>query len=351
MITGTANVDGRTVFVFPGQGAQWAGMGRELLDSSPVFAARLHECSAALTPYVDWDLIEVISSGGALDDVDVVQPVSWAIMVSLAALWRSLGVEPDAVIGHSQGEIAAAAAAGWLSLEDAAKIVALRSQLIDQELAGHGGMMSIALPAHDIDLSSYQGRLWIAAINGPTATVVAGDTNALKELQTQYGDTTRTRIIPVDYASHTGHVDKIATQLNRTLADITPRTGDIPWLSTVTGQWITNTNADYWFRNLRHTVHFADAVTTLLNQGHRTFIEVSTHPVLNPAIQETIETNTELHTVTVSTLRRNEGSLQQILTGLAELHVRGIHINWTQVLPTAQRVPLPTYAFQHQRYW
>ncbi|QUF05214.1 SDR family NAD(P)-dependent oxidoreductase [Actinosynnema pretiosum subsp. pretiosum] len=353
VVTGTADVDGRTAFVFPGQGAQWAGMGRELLDASPVFAERLRECAAALRPYTDWDLVEVITSGGALEDVDVVQPTSWAIMVSLAALWRSLGVHPDAVIGHSQGEIAAATVAGWLSLQDGAKIVALRSQLIDEHLTGLGGMMSVALPAEDIDLTGYQGRLWVAAHNGPTATVVAGDADALAELRDALEGEARTRVIPVDYASHTGHVDAIRDQLARMLADVTPRPGEIPWLSTVTGEWITpgDDDADYWFHNLRRTVHFADGITTLLDAGHRAFVEVSTHPVLTPAVQEAAEANPALRTVAVGTLRRADGGAERVVAGLAELLARGVAVDPAAVFPGARRVALPTFAFRHETFW
>ncbi|MFD8627644.1 beta-ketoacyl synthase N-terminal-like domain-containing protein, partial [Streptomyces hygroscopicus] len=155
LITGQAGVDGKTVFVFPGQGSQWTGMGAQLLATSPVFAARMHECAQALARFTDWDLIDVITGApGApgLDRVDVVQPATFAVMVSLAALWQSHGIHPDAVIGHSQGEIAAACVAGVLTLHDAAKIVTLRSQTIAHHLAGHGAMMSLAAPADTIDL-------------------------------------------------------------------------------------------------------------------------------------------------------------------------------------------------------
>ncbi|WP_030192121.1 type I polyketide synthase, partial [Streptomyces violaceorubidus] len=139
---------GKTVFVFPGQGTQWAGMGADLLDTVPVFAESIARCEEALAPYVDWSLTDVLRSGTELDRVDVIQPVTWAVMVSLAATWQHLGVRPDAVVGHSQGEIAAAAVAGALSLEDAAKVVAVRAQIIGEHLAGRGAMASVPQPAH-----------------------------------------------------------------------------------------------------------------------------------------------------------------------------------------------------------
>ncbi|MCE4949069.1 acyltransferase domain-containing protein, partial [Streptomyces albulus] len=139
---------GRTVFVFPGQGSQWVGMGAQLLDESRVFAERVAECEVALGEFVEWSLVEVlrgVAGAPSLDRVDVVQPVSFAVMVGLAALWRAHGVVPDAVVGHSQGEIAAAVVSGGLSLRDGARVVALRSQAIGRALAGRGGMMSVAL--------------------------------------------------------------------------------------------------------------------------------------------------------------------------------------------------------------
>ncbi|MBI0301301.1 acyltransferase domain-containing protein, partial [Streptomyces sp. PRKS01-29] len=174
LITGHATAHGKTVFVFPGQGAQWAGMGAQLLDTSPVFAEHLHACAAALAPYVDWSLIDVITGAPhapTLDRVDVVQPATFAVVVSLAALWQSIGIHPDAVIGHSQGEIAAACVAGHLTLPTAAKIVTLRSQIIAHHLAGHGGMMSVLASREEVEeaLTPWQGKLWIAAHNSPNA--------------------------------------------------------------------------------------------------------------------------------------------------------------------------------------
>ncbi len=360
LTTGHATTHGKTVFVFPGQGAQWVGMGAQLLKTSPVFAARLKECAEALAPYTDWSLIDVITGvpdAPSLERVDVVQPATFAVVVSLAALWQSVGIHPDAVIGHSQGEIAAACVAGHLTLPTAAKIVALRSQTIAHHLAGHGGMMSLATPAHTINLTNWHGKLWIAAHNGPNATVIAGDTDALHELHTHYTDQgIRARIIPVDYASHTGHVDTIKNELHQTLADITASPGTIPWLSTVTGQWIEpNTlDSDYWYRNLRQTVQFEHTIRTLADNGYRTYIEVSPHPVLTTAIQETLETTNTPHTTTVTgTLRRDDDTPTRFLTHLAELSTRGTPMDWPTAYTGSQPspIPLPTYPFEHETFW
>jgi acyl transferase domain-containing protein/aryl carrier-like protein len=359
LVRGAVTGAGRTVFVFPGQGSQWQGMALELLDSSPVFAARLVECERALAPFTDWSLLDVLRGAeGApgFDRVDVVQPALWAVMVSLAALWRSVGVEPDAVIGHSQGEIAAAAVSGALSLDDAAKVVALRSRAI-VKLAGTGGMVSVALPADEVRdlITRWDGAVDIAAHNGPRSVVVAGEVTALEELVADCKDNgIRAKRIPVDYASHSAHVEGLRDELLDALSSLTPRAVEVPFLSTVTGQPLDGTELDgsYWFRNLRRTVQLEEATRTLLDQGHRVFIEASAHPVLTVALQETIDDTSYDSAVTVPSLHRDEGGLDDFLASAAQAHVSGAPLDWAAVAggPGAV-VDLPTYPFQRRRYW
>ncbi|MFJ9112622.1 SDR family NAD(P)-dependent oxidoreductase [Streptomyces sp. NPDC102283] len=349
------------VFVFPGQGTQWTGMARELLDSSPVFAESVRECAAALAGFVDWDLdgvLRQVPGEPTLERVDVVQPVSWAVMVSLAALWRSYGVEPSAVVGHSQGEIAAACVAGALPLRDGARVVALRSQAISKGLAGLGGMMTLALPPAEAEsrIARWQGGLEVAALNGPSVTVVAGDAQALEELRVECAaQGIRARRIAVDYASHTSHVEGIEDELAQLLADVRPAVAQVPFFSTVERDWLKErpVDAEYWYRNLRQTVHFQSAVETLAEQGHDMFIEVSAHPVLTVGIQEILERRTEQAAEAVSgSLRRDEGGLERFLTSVAGVWTRGVAVEWERAFSRADTPPveLPTYAFQHQSY-
>ncbi|MGW2113687.1 acyltransferase domain-containing protein, partial [Streptomyces sp. NPDC001948] len=344
-----ADAEVRPVFVFPGQGAQWVGMAVELLDTSTAFAARMTECAAALEPYVEWSLLDVVRGAeGApgFDRVDVVQPVLWAVMVSLAEVWRSYGVEPAAVIGHSQGEIAAAAVAGILTLSDAAKVVALRSQAIIA-LAGRGGMVSMAQPADWVreKITAWDGRISIAAVNGPSSVVVSGDPQALDELVTdcQAGEI-RARKVDVDYASHSAHVEEIEAELARLLAGIAPQTGGTPLYSSLTGGLLDGTEmgAGYWYNNLRETVEFEQATRTALTDGHTVFIEVSPHPVLSLGLQGTIG-DADTDAAVLGTLRRDEGGLDRFLASLTEAHVHGTIVDWTAVFAGtgATRVPLP----------
>ncbi|MFJ5034114.1 type I polyketide synthase [Streptomyces sp. NPDC088560] len=347
------------VFVFPGQGAQWVGMAVELLDSSPVFAARFAQCAVALDEFVEWSLVDVVrgvEGAPGFDRVDVVQPVLWAVMVSLAALWESFGVRPAAVVGHSQGEIAAAVVAGALSLSDGARVVALRSRAI-VALAGRGGMVSVALDAEGAGelAGRWAGRVSVAAVNGPTSTVVAGDADALDELVAYAEESgVRVRRIDVDYASHSAHVEAIEGELAGVLAPVVASVPGVPFFSTVTGEWVESaqTDAGYWYRNLRQTVRLKPAVDALIEEGHGAFLEMSPHPVLTVPVAETVEAAGS-DAVVVGSLRRGEGGLERFYLSLGEAWTRGVGVDWAPVFEglSPRRVELPTYAFQRSRYW
>ncbi|WP_236710524.1 type I polyketide synthase, partial [Streptomyces sp. 150FB] len=342
-VTGTAAPVGKTVFVFPGQGAQWVGMARELLDSSPVFAARMAECEQALSAFVDWRLTDVLGDAVALERTEIVQPALWAVMVSLAEVWRSLGVLPDAVLGHSQGEVAAAVVAGALSLEDGARVVALRGLAL-RTLAGRGGLTSVALSAEEIqDLLGPD--LSIAAVNGPSSVVVAGDPQALARLEAL---DIRTRRVPIEYASHSVQVEEIQDQVLHALREVSPADGTVPLYSTVDVDWVDGSalDAGYWYRNLRRPVRFEGAVRGLVAEGFDVFVEVSAHPVLTMAVEETAG-----QVVASGTLRRGDGGWDRMTRSAAELFVRGVEVDWTALFTGATRVDLPTYPFQRRSYW
>ncbi|MFB9903089.1 type I polyketide synthase [Allokutzneria oryzae] len=352
LVTGEVVSGTGPVFVFPGQGAQWVGMGRELLATSEVFCAGIQECEQALAPWVDWSLTDVLADGEALRRVDVVQPALFAVMVSLARLWRSRGVEPAAVVGHSQGEIAAACVAGALSLADAARLVALRSAAI-AELPESGGMLSVPLPVAELAelLAPHGDRVSVAALNGTGSTVLSGDSAALAALLAELTEAgVRAKSIPVSYASHSAQVEVLRERLLDSLAPISPRAGHIPFFSSVTGSTVDTTGLDagYWYRNLRQTVLFADATRALLDAGHRVFVEISPHPVLTAAIQRTAEDEGS-GGVALSSLRRDDGGVERFETAVADAYAHGVAVTWE--FPGGRRTALPTYSFQRERYW
>jgi acyl transferase domain-containing protein len=357
-LVGRGGVAGGKVFVFSDQGTPWTGMAIELLDSAPAFANQMRLCDAAFAEFVDWPLLEAVRGGvgpPSLDGVDVGQPVLFAVMVSLAAQWRALGVRPDAVLGHSQGEIAAAYVAGALSLRDAVKVVTLRSKAISA-IAGTGGMVSIPRPVERVHalIEPWGQSISVAAQNGPSSTLVTGNAAALDELMVvcERDEVPVTRI-PVDYALHSAHVEALRETLRDSLSGLQPRTGEIAFISAVTGAGLDTKilDGDYWFANLRQPVLFEQAVRWSYEHGYRTFVESGPHPGWTAGIRETLEGRGEDHSV-VGTLRHNEGDMRRFLLSAAEAHVHGKPPNWENMFDDTgvRRIELPTYAFQRKRY-
>ncbi|MGP4115512.1 acyltransferase domain-containing protein, partial [Streptomyces sp. 4N509B] len=237
--------------------------------------------------------------------------------------------------------------AGGLSLSDGARVVALRSQAIRAALAGRGGMVSVNEPVDAVEtrIGGWPGRLSVAAVNGPRATVVSGEPAALDELVAacEY-DGVRARRIPVDYASHSSQVEELRERILADLAVIEPVSGRVPFYSTVTGEVIDTTEltAEYWFDNLRQTVRFGQVTHALAAQGFGVFVEVSAHPVLAVGIEDA---------VAVGTLRRGEGGWERFVASLGEAWVHGVPVEWAKVLPTGRQVDIPTYPFQRERFW
>nr|WP_221889367.1 type I polyketide synthase [Streptomyces sp. WAC 01325] len=351
------------VFVFPGQGSQWWGMGRELYDSSRVFRATVDDCADALAPYVDWSPVDLLRGDGDDPDVlhraDVVQPALFSTMVALVALWRSLGVEPGAVVGHSQGEIAAAHVAGVFSLEEAARLVALRGRTM-LELGGLGGLMTVFAPVDQVEplLDAWPGRVGVAVLNGPSTVVVSGENAALDELREVCARMDlRTKDVKSDIAGHGPQTEAVKDQLLSVLGELNPRPARVPFYSTVTGGRLDTTalDAGYWYRNLRQTVRMEAATRALLAAGHRVFVESSPHPVLAGAIGETCEAAGAEDAVVLGSVRRQAGDARAFLLSAAAGWAAGLPVDWRPCFPSAARsepaVELPTYPFQRRRYW
>ncbi|MFE1167107.1 SDR family NAD(P)-dependent oxidoreductase [Nocardiopsis sp. NPDC058789] len=376
-VTGVARRSGRAarpVFVFPGQGGQWAGMGRDLMADSPVFAASVAECERALAPLVDWSLSAVLREEpgaptftGKGAAADVLQPAVWAFLVSLARMWRAAGVEPAAVVGHSQGEVAAACVAGILSIEDGARVVVARSRAL-AKVAGEGGIAVVGL-APDVVASLLDGRqdrLVLSGINGPTTCTVAGTAEAVDAfVAAREAEGTFVRRLPIDYASHSFAIDRVEEEVRSALAEITPRRGTVPFHSTVAPGPLwragdeppaspldgTSLDADYWYRNLRHGV-LLEPVVRRLAEASGAFVEVGPHPVLSVPMRETLESVGAGDRPLVHTLQRDQDPGDRFLAALAEAHCQGVEVDWGRVLGGGGgHVDLPTYPFQRRGYW
>ncbi|MBB4887342.1 acyltransferase domain-containing protein [Streptomyces netropsis] len=351
LVRGTASGSRRPVFVFPGQGSQWIGMAVELLDSSEVFRDSVHACAEALSEFVDWSLIDVLREApGAppLRRVDVLQPTLWATMVSLAEVWRSYGVEPAAVVGHCYGEIAAAQVAGGLDLRDAARLLARRSRAW-LRLVGKGTVISVGTSAQDITsrMTAWPDAVELAAVNGPRSVALSGPPDALDgivaELTAQ--GVYAKRIPGVETVGHCSQVDTLREHLLEVLRPVSPRSSVVPFHSTVDGEQrdTATLDTDYWYLNTRSQVRFHDAVRSLLVAGHRTFIEVSPHPLLGMSIEDTAAELGIGDVAVLGTLRRGQGDTHRVLVSVAEAYVRGVDVDWSPAFTgtTPRRIDLP----------
>ena len=362
----------KVAFIFPGQGAQWPGMGRELFEGEPAFRNQVEECAAAMRPHLDWEPLDHFTSTGAetaLDRIDVVQPLLFAMQVSLATLWRSWGVEPEAVVGHSMGEVAAAQVCGALSLEDAGRVICLRSRLL-RRLSGRGAMAVVELSAQEAEAQiSEAGAVGVevAAANGPRSTVVSGEREAVGRLVAGWeARNIYSREVAVDVASHSRQVEEIEGELGAALEGVRGVRGVVAMHSTVEGREVRGEEltAGYWARNLRERVRFGEVVGGLRAKGFGLFVEVSPHPVLTTAVEESVRAADEesdgegfvavggVEAVVVGTLRKETDERESIREGVGRLYACGVDIGWEVVSGGRGRcVKLPAYPWLRQRYW
>jgi polyketide synthase 7 len=353
----------RAAFLFPGFGSQWTGMALSLLERAPVFAEQMRACDEAFAPLIDFSIRAALRGAPdspSTEDLVVMQIALFAVTTSLAALWCACGVKPAAVAGHSQGEIAAVYVAGGLDLDEAALLCAVRGRTI-AKLVGSGSMASAALPAAELEerLGEWQGRIEVAAINGPTATVLSGETEALTELVDRLrGEGVPARaVLAATAPSHSIKVEALREELLEQLAPLRPRSAEIPFFSSVTGGRLDTSrlDAEYWYRNMRHTVRFEQATRALLEAGERLLIEVSPHPVLTLPVGETIEAALPQRdrAVALATLRREEGGPERFALSLGEAAAAGLEVEWKAFFADSEARPvqLPGYPFQRRRYW
>ncbi|MCB0208345.1 MAG: acyltransferase domain-containing protein [Anaerolineae bacterium] len=350
----------KLVFVFAGQGPQWWAMGRELLSQEPLFRATIEQIDQLLREKAgaDWSLVTELTAKEAesrLDQTEIAQPAIFALQVALAALWRSWDIEPDAVVGHSMGEVAAAYISGGLPLSTAVQIIYHRGRLM-QRATGQGKMAAVDLPVSETKriLAGYEDRLSIAAINGPSSTVIAGEEAALDMvMQSLEKENVFVRKLPVNYAFHSPQMEPFLDELEEVLHGIDFRHPALPLFSTVTGQLLNGHNLDagYWRKNVREPIRFADAIEGLITAGHNIFLEISPHPVLGGAISQVFH-QVERQGVILPSLRRGEKEQRTMLNAMGTLYSVGYPIEWSRLYPDGgQCVPLPAYPWQRERYW
>jgi acyl transferase domain-containing protein/surfactin synthase thioesterase subunit len=348
----------KIAFVFPGQGPQWWAMGRELWQQEPVFRAVLEQCDHLLKDHADWSLVEELLATEAqshLSETNIAQPVLFALQVALVALWQSWGVQPNAVVGHSLGEVAAAHTAGALSLEAAIQVVYHRGRLMQQG-TGDGKMAAAELsPAEaQLRLVPYGDRLSIAAINSSTSVVLSGEPAALDEiLLLLQSENIFTKLLPVNYAFHSSQMEPFQDELTQILQGIQPQATEIPMLSTVTGQAVQGEALDaaHWSRNIREPVQFSAAIAQLIADKYTLFLEMSPHPVLTGYVSQGLR-NADREGAVLPSLRRHTAERGTMFSSLGALYSCGYPVDWHKLYPQGGRcVTLPNYPWQRSRYW
>ena len=337
------------VWVFSGQGSQWAAMGAELLACEPVFAACVAEAEPLIAREAGFSVTEAMTAPDTVTGIDRVQPTLFAIQVALAAAMRSYGVQPGAVIGHSLGEVSAAVVAGALSLEDGVRVICRRSRLC-KRLAGSGAMASVELPTQRVreELKSRGVTdVVVSVVASPQSTVVGGATQAVRDLVAAWERReVMAREVAVDVASHSPQVDPILAELADVLAELTPMTTKVPFYSATLDDPRAQAACDpgYWVDNLRQPVRFAAAVQAALEDGYRVFAELAPHPLLTRAVEQTAQA-TDLPAQALACMRREQELPHGLRRFVADLHCAGAAVDFSVLYPSGRLVdaPLPTW--------
>lgn len=351
------SIGSKVVFVFPGQGTQRAKMGRELMRDCPVFRDAVTECDEALRKWLGRSVLDELNrldEDTPLERVDLAQPGLFALGVGLAALARSLGVEPDAVVGHSMGEVAAAYVAGALSLDDAARVISVRSSLL-RKISGRGAMMVVGLAADQAEelIKDARDRVSVAVINSPVSTVLSGDPQTLDHLAARLRERNIfCKPVKVDVASHSPQVEPLTADLLEALDGLVPMSSKTPIFSTTSGRMCDGSefNATYWLNNLRQPVRFWEAVRGLVGTGHGFFVEMSPHPTLLSAVEQAFEASGR-EGIALPGMRRGEPEPRAMYEMMGTLYTRGISVDLGSQVTSAHPVDLPGYPWQHERFW
>jgi len=350
----------RAVFVFPGQGSQWFGMGKELYAKEPVFKNTIIKCDKEFSKYVDWSLRDEIfadKKASKLDRIDIIQPYLFAMQIALAELWISWGIQPTSVVGHSMGEVAAAYISGGLSLNNAANVICSRSLLMNK-LRGQGGAMAVTgLSSDEANevVEKFNGKLSVAVENSPKSTVISGSQDAIDEVIKELEEKeVFVRQVNVDVASHSPQMDEIKDDLVKGVSNLKAQKVKIKLYSSVKGVEVSGDELDasYWGLNLRGTVKFSTTMDKILEDEHDLFIEVSPHPVLKTAIFECIKSSKKENINIATSLQREEPEQFEMKRNFANLYELGYAINKGGFfkLNKDKLAELPHYPFQRENY-
>jgi acyl transferase domain-containing protein/NADPH:quinone reductase-like Zn-dependent oxidoreductase/NADP-dependent 3-hydroxy acid dehydrogenase YdfG/acyl carrier protein/SAM-dependent methyltransferase len=348
----------KIVFLFSGQGPQWWGMGRQLMEKEPVFHAAIKKCDALFSQHADWSLLKELMADeeqSRINETHITQPALFALQVGLADLWRSWGIQPSAVIGHSIGEAAAAYTAGIYSLEEAVRIVFHRGRWLHKRV-GKGKMAVVGLSERKAEeaLKGWENEISLAAVNSPKSVTVSGDAGALEKMMEPLRQKEIfCRYLQVNYAFHSYQMDSVRKDLLKSLKDLPCKNSSIPFYSTVRGKVERGDQlgADYWWENVRNPVRFFKATEKLVQDGFTTFLELSPHPVLGANISECLSHLKQKGTVLPS-LKHNEEDRKIMVNSLGTLYSQGHSIDWHSIFPNGGRcVSLPYYPWQRERYW
>lgn len=348
----------RIVFVFPGQGPQWWGMGRELLEAELVFRAKMGECDALVAKYAGWSVLEELKSdetSSRLQETAIAQPAIFSLQVALAALWKSWGIEPQAIIGHSLGEVAAAHVAGVLTIQDAARLIVQRGRTMDCP-GSRGKMLAVGLSVAEAAefISEYEDRVAIGAINSPASLTLSGDSDALGRIAESLNQRSIfCRFLRTNYAFHSPRMEPIREEFIRSVNCLQCQAPAISLISTVTGKPVETSqcDVDYWWRNIRGEVRFAAGMDCLIDGDYDVFLELSPHPVLSGSISECLQRRGHKGTVLAS-LRRGEKERAVMLGSLGALYALGSPLDWKKLWPGDRPcAEAPTSPWERQSHW
>ncbi len=343
------------VWLFSGQGSQWAGMARTLLDTAPAFRRVIDELEPMIAAEAGFSLRQVLDEPEVPTDVSVVQPLIFAVQLGLAELWRAHGLRPAAVVGHSMGEVAAAVVAGALDVRDGVKVICRRSRLL-LKVAGQGAMAVIESPAEEVaarlNRTARTDTVTVAVVPSPRSTVIAGDPEGVRQLADAYeAEGVNARPVQVDVASHSPQMDALLDPLVAELADLAPRPPHLPFFSTVEGREDRTPVCDaaYWCDNLRAPVRFADAVRTAFRAGHTAFVEISAHPLLTRDTAATLGDHDGV--LVTGTLVRDQDAQESFLAAVGRLHCHGLAPDWEHLAPDGRTADLPAMSWRRTRHW